>query len=274
LTLTVSLPPEACYVDGDTVRLAQVFSNLLNNACRYTPVGGTVEVGVKHDDANIEVSVRDSGIGVAPEMQERIFDLFEQANKSLERGTAGLGVGLTLARQLVQLHGGTVTMTSPGLRMGSCFTVRVPLLKVTDAPSATERRSDQSPATLKILVADDNVDLADSLAVLLQTQGHHVVIALDGEAALRAARDDVPDVALLDIGMPGRNGYEVARLLRSQSTTQGIYLVAITGWGQPADKAEADAAGFDLHLVKPVAPDELFKVLTRASGSPAAIGTA
>lgn len=263
LTLSISLPADAPYVDGDTVRLSQIFSNLLSNACRYTPRGGTIEVTVEHDDTSIEVSIRDSGIGVAPEMQDRIFELFEQVNKSLERGTAGLGIGLTLTRQLVQLHGGTVSMTSGGLGMGSCFTVSLPLLELTATIPSVTNRSIQRPAELNILVADDNVDLAESFAALLQMEGHHVEIALDGEAALKAALARVPDIALLDVGMPGRNGYDVARLLRSNGATKGIYLVAITGWGQPADKAEADAAGFDLHLVKPVEPDDILRILPK-----------
>ena len=274
LKLSVSLPRMALYVDGDAVRLSQVFSNLLTNACRYTPAGGSVDVSAKPEGPSIEVSIRDSGIGVAPELQERIFDLFEQANKSLERGTAGLGIGLTLTRQLVQLHGGAVFMTSAGLGMGSCFTVRLPLLDRTDVVQEVANRRTPRPSALNILLADDNVDLAESFATFLQMEGHHVEIAMDGEAALKAATERVPDAALLDIGMPGRNGYDVARMLRSNSITKNIYLVAITGWGQPADKAEADAAGFDLHLVKPVDPDELLKVLAKVFEATPADGAA
>ena len=261
LELSFAMPGQAMLVDGDSDRLSQVFSNLLNNACRYTPRGGTIDVAVRQDGATVEVAVRDSGIGIAPDLQERIFELFEQADKTLERGPAGLGIGLTLARQLVELHGGAISVTSEGLGHGSTFAVRLPLLDAVDEILPTTAVMGPAPAALDILIADDNVDLAESFAAILRAEGHRVEIALDGEAAVLAAQAHVPDVALLDIGMPKKNGYEVARSLRSRSATRGIHLIAITGWGQSSDKAQAAAAGFDLHLVKPVEPDQLLSVL-------------
>ncbi|HZF80970.1 MAG TPA: ATP-binding protein, partial [Rubrivivax sp.] len=261
LELALSLPNDPLHVDGDVVRLSQVISNLLNNACRYTPAGGRVDVIALQDGEAVQVAIRDSGIGVEPAMQERIFGLFEQADKSLERGAAGLGIGLTLARQLVQLHGGTLSVSSQGLGHGSCFTVRLPLLRnVPDALPAPVRAAG-GVDSLTVLIADDNVDLVESMALILRSEGCEVDTAHDGDAALDAAVKRVPDIALLDIGMPGRNGYDVARQLRSQVATRRIYLVAITGWGQDADRLAASAAGFDKHLVKPVNPDELISML-------------
>jgi signal transduction histidine kinase/ActR/RegA family two-component response regulator len=266
LKLTLSLPEASLHVDGDAVRLSQVFSNLLHNACRYTPSGGAIDVCTERVGESAEVTVRDSGIGVAPDMQERIFELFEQADKSLERGAAGLGIGLTLARQLVQLHSGTLSVSSAGLGKGSSFIVRLPLLQnvpvVAPAPLPMVSRS----ASMRVLIADDNPDLTESFAAILRGEGYVVDVATDGEEAVTAAIEHRPDVALLDIGMPRRNGYEVARLLRSRAATSGIYLVAITGWGQESDKANAKAAGFDCHLVKPVDPAKLLKVLGEAFG--------
>ncbi|MBA4263959.1 MAG: hypothetical protein C0453_02660 [Comamonadaceae bacterium] len=265
VTLRLHPTPEMLCVDGDPVRLAQVFSNLLNNACRYTPSGGKVDVHLVGEPASVFVFVQDTGVGVAPGMQKRIFDLFEQADKSIERGNAGLGVGLTLSRQIVELHKGQLTMTSAGQGMGSCFIVQLPRLKCigelaihTTGPQTVRLRR------LQILLADDNVDLADNFAELLRASGHAVDVVHDGEAALQAARDSVPDIALLDIGMPKLDGLEVARQLRGAEATSEILLVAISGWGSDADKAKAELAGFDHYLVKPVQPAELVEILVDA----------
>jgi len=252
-------------VDGDPVRLAQVFSNLLNNACRYTPRGGQVDVSLVGDATSVYVFVQDTGVGVEPGMQKRIFDLFEQADKSLERGNVGLGVGLSLSRQIVELHKGEVTMTSEGKGRGSCFTVQLPRLKCVGEPAmlAADSRAVHL-RRLQILIADDNIDLAESFAELLRASGHLVEVVHDGEAALQMARTQPPDIALLDIGMPKRDGFEVARQLRATPATSDILLVAISGWGAEADKRTAEQAGFDHYLVKPVEPADLVKILVEA----------
>ncbi len=269
LQLSLRAPQEALCVSGDAVRLTQVFSNLLSNACRYTPRGGRVDVTLSRDGDWVVVAIEDTGIGVEPAMQERIFDLFEQADKTLQRGSAGLGVGLTLSRQIIQLHHGTLSMHSEGLDRGSCFMVRLPRL---DCDAAEEGMApgfsrDATPAwgrPLRILIADDNVDLTESFTEILSSGGHEVEVVHDGEAAVRAARARVPDIALLDIGMPKLDGYQVARQLRADPLTQGIHLVAITGWGQAADIEAAHGAGFDHHLLKPIDPDELVRLLAEA----------
>lgn len=265
VTMRLHLPEETFHVNGDAVRLTQVFSNLLNNACRYTPSGGQVDVYVGSDGESVLVTVQDTGIGVAPEMQARIFELFEQADKSLERGNVGLGVGLTLSRQIVELHEGQVTMTSDGPGKGSSFVVRLPRLLGLDTGDRFSDAGDQrSIRQLRILIADDNVDLAEGFAEILRAKGHVVHVVHDGEAAIRWAFDALPDIALLDIGMPKCDGYEVARRLRRSRTTQHIHLVAITGWGQASDKEAASLAGFDHHLVKPVQPQELERNLVES----------
>lgn len=265
LALSVDLPKETICVDGDAVRLVQVLANLLNNACQYTPRGGRVEVVLTTEKSSVLIAVRDNGVGVAPDMQARIFDMFEQADKSLARVNAGLGLGLTLCRQIVELHNGEVTMTSDGAGRGSCFMVRLPRLECAcddegdaNGPDAMHLRP------LHILIADDNVDTADNFAELLRSSGHTVDVVHDGEAALRQAQTTTPDIALLDIGMPKIDGHEVARRLRRSELTSNIHLVAISGWGFAADKEAAKLAGFDHHLIKPVDPEELVKLLVEA----------
>ena len=265
VTLTLRPCTEEVWSAGDAVRLTQVFSNLLNNACRYTPAGGGVYVSIVGDAQWVVVAVRDTGIGVARHMQSRIFELFEQADTSQGRGRAGLGVGLTLCRQIVELHQGSIELSSAGPGCGSCFSVRLPRLQSDDlatdaAPSVNARHLRR----LRILIADDNVDLAENFAELLRASGHEVEVVHDGDAALQRARLTLPDIALLDIGMPKRDGYEVARQLKSMVPTDKIHLVAISGWGQPSDKENAIQAGFDRHLVKPVQAQELVRILVDA----------
>jgi signal transduction histidine kinase/ActR/RegA family two-component response regulator len=262
LELTSRLPTLPCPMVGDSARLLQVFSNLLNNACRYTPPGGRIEVEARALDGSVEVTVRDSGVGIEPTMQGRIFDLFEQADKSLERGNAGLGIGLTLARQLVQLHGGTIEAKSEGLGRGSTFVVRLPRAPAqADATTRTALAPLPAGGAVRVVLADDNVDFAESLQTILEMHGHRVVVVNDGEAALAAVRRQLPDVAVLDIGMPGLNGYEVARRLRADAATAALTLIAVTGWGQATDKQAAADAGFDKHLLKPLNPDDLLDIL-------------
>ena len=277
LVVASRLPEAPCPVVGDSARLLQVFANLLNNACRYTPPGGRIDVETRTVGADVEVTVRDTGVGVDPAMQQKIFDLFEQADKSLERGNAGLGIGLTLARQLVQLHGGEIGVVSDGIGRGSTFVVRLPRAERGAELAAPSRPAGSAAtATLRVVVADDNVDFAESLQAILEMKGHEVTVVHDGESALAAILRRPPDVAVLDIGMPGLNGYDVARRLRADPATASLALVAVTGWGQAADKQAAAEAGFDRHLVKPLAPDELLDVLAalppRGTAPPADAG--
>ncbi len=259
--LSLNVPPGPIFVEGDSTRLAQVFANLLNNAAKYTDEGGSIDVRLEESSEDVAVHIVDSGLGIAPEQQDSIFDMFVQVDQTLERGNKGLGVGLTLARQLVELHGGQLTVKSDGLGKGSEFTVRVPRGHV---PAA---QADEPPVIAlplprrRVLVADDNVDFANSLSSILESLGQQVTVVHDGFAALEAAGRIMPDHIFLDIGMPGMNGYDVAQRLRRQPATCDAVIVAITGWGQEKDRARARDAGFDQHLVKPVEVDKLVQLL-------------
>ena len=263
LTIEAHLPAHPCWVIGDSARLLQVFSNLLSNACRYTPEGGSIQVSASRNARGASVDVVDTGVGIDASLQERVFELFEQGDKSLERGNTGLGIGLTLARQLVLLHGGAIRVASEGIGRGSTFTVELPTIAATPdkaperppAPQATSLRG------LHILVADDNVDFAMSLQAVLEAAGIEVATAPDGLQALAAARARAPDIAILDIGMPGLNGYDLARALRADAATGAVVLFAVSGWGQAGDKDLAIKAGFDRHFVKPVAPEALLEAI-------------
>jgi PAS domain S-box-containing protein len=262
--LNVALPPEPLCVEGDLVRLAQVFANLLNNAAKYTGLAGHIWLTAERDDGEVRVRVRDDGIGMAPEVVPHIFDLFVQAGRSAARSQGGLGIGLTLVRRLVELHGGTVHASSPGPGHGSEFTVRLPLLATIPAPPPSQpRESRDVAAARRILVVDDNEDVADTLALLLRQGGHEVRVAHDGPAALEAARAYQPEVVLLDIGLPGMTGYEVAQHLRQQPPANLTLLIALTGYGQDEDRRRSSEAGFDLHLTKPVDPADLKRLLVR-----------
>jgi signal transduction histidine kinase len=263
----VDMPSEAVTVQGDRTRLAQVFSNLLNNAAKYTEPGGHVWLTLERGEGEAVVRVRDSGIGLAPHSLESIWDMFVQVDRSLERSQAGLGVGLTLAKRLVTLHGGTIGARSAGTGLGSEFEVRLPLAETTAiaAPTHPQARALRRPR--RILVADDNVDAATSLASLLAARGHDVRVAHDGAQALAVAREFEPEVAFLDIGMPKVQGYEVARRLREEAATSRCLLVALTGWGREDDRQRAREAGFDRHLVKPADPARIDEILEDAGGA-------
>lgn len=271
LAFDIDIPEERCTVRGDAARLLQVVSNLLSNAARYTPPGGRVRLAMRALPEVFEVDVADNGIGIAHEMQQRVFELFEQADKSLERGNAGLGIGLTLARQIVELHGGEIRLHSEGIGQGSTFTVRLPRPDRPDEPVQEQEPQVRGPArALDVVIADDNVDFAWSLSELLESAGHRVRVFHDGIDALQAIRTAPPEVAILDIGMPRMNGYEVARLVRAEIDA-AVVLVALTGWGQVGDREATTRAGFDHHLVKPVAPEELLALL-EARAKPAGDG--
>jgi CheY-like chemotaxis protein len=255
--LVVNLPADKMWIQGDPVRLAQVFSNLLNNACKFTEPGGEVTITATHDDDQVVVTVSDTGIGLAPNQLVSIFDMFSQVDQSLERTRSGLGIGLTLVKRLVELHDGTIVAYSAGLGQGSTFTVRLPALQdgAPEAPPITTPNSIIS--SKRILVTDDNKDAADSVATLLRMSGHEVETAYDGLEARQKAEVYKPDIMLLDIGLPGMNGYDVCRSIRQKPWGQAIRIVAVTGWGQDQDRRNAREAGFDDHLVKPVDPKSL-----------------
>jgi len=257
---SVSAPSEPAFLNADPVRFAQVLSNLLNNAAKYTPPGGRIALKAEHLGDEVEVSVTDNGIGISSESLESIFEMFTQIGSQSSNGQSGLGIGLSLAKGLVALHGGTIEAHSEGLGRGSEFRVRVPTRLTPDAGSATPGRRVMTPRRLKILVVDDNRDAAESLAMLLQLKGHEVQIAYDGENALQLAEDFRPHTVLLDLGMPKMNGYEACRRIREQTWGTQMTLIAVTGWGQEDDRRNSTAAGFDGHLVKPVDPETLEEV--------------
>ena len=262
--VSVILPEGDGGLVGDEIRLTQVVVNLLNNAVKFTPPGGRIQVTVERyeeDDPEypnqMRISVCDSGIGIDSETLPRIFDMFVQGDSTLESGHAGLGVGLTLVRNLVELHGGTVDVHSDGLGLGSEFTVMLPIDPEAHAVNvAPEATLSPAPTPLRILVADDYPDGREMLAFLLQRLGHTVAVAADGPGAIEVAADFLPDVAILDIGMPGLSGYAVARELRRQRGP-ALALVALSGLGEAADKARASEAGFDMHFTKPIDIDVL-----------------
>jgi PAS domain S-box-containing protein len=267
--LTVTLPPQPLRIMADPTRLEQVLTNLLNNANKYTDPRGCLGISVVREGKDVVLRVWDTGIGIPVDMLPKIFDLFVQAERRLDRSRGGVGIGLTLVKKLVELHGGRVEAASAGPGRGSEFVVRLPALpeEPAGAPTAAET-AETAPAprsALRILVVDDNVDAADSLTMLLQLAGHEVRTAHDGPTALLIAQAFHPEVVLLDIGMPGMDGYEVARRLRQQPQGQAAHLVALTGWGQETDRRRSTEAGFDYHLVKPVQPNALEEVLARSN---------
>jgi len=256
--LTLSLPGADVHVDGDSTRLEQVVANLVTNAAKYADPGGRIEVSVTREGDDAVLRVRDDGCGIAPEMLPRVFDLFAQADRGLDRAQGGLGIGLTVVKQLAELHGGRVEARSDGLGKGAEFVVRLPALvaaceETLRVPSPERARS----ARARVLLVEDNADAAESLVLLLELLGHRVRVTRDGPSALEAARANVPDVMIVDIGLPGMDGYEVARQVRQDAGLRPILLVALTGYGREDDRRRALAAGFDYHLVKPVNPDAL-----------------
>ena len=261
--LEVALPPQQVYIDGDSTRLAQVFANLLNNAAKYTPPGGRIRLSAERTGDEVVVSVKDNGIGFAPEMGPHLFEMFSQASPALERSQGGLGIGLSLVKALVEMHGGSVASRSAGPGTGSEFVVRLPVMAPDSGFAATHAGAAVATDTgrrWRVLVVDDLKDAADSLGVLLQTLGHEAHVAYDGEQAVAAARRLKPEVVFLDLGMPKVNGYEACRMIRNDFGN-AIFLVALTGWGQDEDRRRSAAAGFDRHLVKPVEPAALTTML-------------
>jgi PAS domain S-box-containing protein len=269
--LDVRIPKQPVRLEGDLTRLAQVVSNLLNNAAKYTQEGGRVWLDARIENQHVVLSVRDNGFGISPDLLPRVFDLFTQGDRTLDRAQGGLGIGLTLVKRLVEMHGGSVEAHSDGLGKGSEFIVRLPIIEAQAAQEPAESQGeqvreeaivhDESSRGLRILVVDDNIDAADSIAMLLNMEGHCTTTVNSAVEALQAVESFRPDVVLLDIGLPEMDGYEVARRLRSQNKVERMRLVAVTGYGQLADRERAAAAGFDKHLVKPVEPAVLNEFL-------------
>lgn len=252
-------------VEGDLTRLVQVLANLLNNAAKYTEVGGEIRVSAHAHGPLVELRVKDNGIGIAPESVPKLFNLFSRVESESQAPHGGLGVGLALVRNLVQMHAGEVAIHSAGLNQGSEFVVRLPLLgtRVNLAPAPAAQVEELDSASHRILVADDNADAMESLALLLELAGHEVRKASDGLEAVKVATAWQPDLALLDIGMPGLDGYEVARHIRAQPWGKRMMVVALSGWGQSEDIRSSSEAGFNLHLVKPISFEALNSVLSQ-----------
>jgi CheY-like chemotaxis protein len=268
--LTVRLPSEPLLLDADPVRLTQVLGNLLTNAAKYTEPPGRIWVSAAREGDTAVLRVQDNGIGIAQHMLPRIFDLFVQVDHTATKSQGGLGIGLTLVKNLVQMHNGTVEARSAGLGKGTELIVRLPLsveaLAQDTAGHARPPSAPPAPSGHRLLVADDNQDAANSLAMLLRMQGHEVRVAYSGVAALEITRSYIPDVVFLDIGMPGMDGYEVARRLRQLPGLESVVLAALTGWGQQEDRRRSAEAGFHHHLVKPVEPRTLAKLLAGLTG--------
>jgi PAS domain S-box-containing protein len=261
--LSVTLPREPLYLDADPTRLSQMILNLLNNAAKYTPAGGNISLAAEREGDEAVIVVRDSGIGIPREHLDSVFEMFSQLAPALDRSQGGLGIGLALVRGLAELHGGTVAAFSGGPGTGSEFVIRLPVSHTIAAPADDTAPEASHANGLRVVIVDDNADAADSLAMVLELEGHEVRTAGDGIAGLALIAEFAPQAVILDIGLPLLNGYEVARRIRVDHRDAGILLIAVTGWGQQQDKQTAVVAGFDHHFTKPVDPRELQKVLVR-----------
>jgi len=263
--MQIVLPPEPVTLYADPARLAQVFSNLLNNACKYTEPGGRIRLTAERKGGDVVVSVKDNGVGIPTALLPHIFEIFMQVDPSLERSQSGLGIGLTLVKRLVEMHGGSIEARSEGIGKGSEFIVRLPLPieKPAVGQSAGTPGKEQPTAARRILIVDDNRDSTESLALLLKISGNVTRTAYDGLEAVEAAERFQPDVVLLDIGLPKLNGNDAARRIREQPWGKDMMLVALTGWGQEDDRRRSKEAGFDHHMVKPVDYSALMTLLSR-----------
>jgi signal transduction histidine kinase len=259
--LKTSLPPEPLWLDGDPVRLAQILANLLNNASKYTPPGGHLEVTVRREHQHAVIGVRDDGAGIAPAALPGLFQMFSRGDRSSGLDQSGLGVGLALARRLAEMHGGSLEAQSSGLKQGSEFTVRLPLAPALAPQESVAEQPEPKLPPRRVLVVDDNRDAGDSLALVLSFLGAEVRVARDGPEALETFSTYSPSMVLLDIGMPGMDGYEVARTIRQRFPERSPALVALTSWGQLDDRRLAREAGFDRHLIKPAEIDTLQSLL-------------
>jgi PAS domain S-box-containing protein len=267
-TLEIALPEQPVVVDADLTRLAQVVQNLLHNSAKYTPPGGRIVLSLQREGDVAVIRVRDNGIGMASDLLPKVFDLFLQGERPTDASDGGLGIGLTLVRQLVELHGGSVEASSEGPGRGAEFVVRLPCRPSNEAPTlpkekATASESQDASEGCRILVVDDNRDSAESMALLLRLSGHETWLAFDGNTAVSLAAEHAPDAVLLDIGLPGMDGYQVASRLRELPQTSHSLLIALTGYGQEEDRQRSRAAGFSEHFVKPVDPESLFRAIAR-----------
>jgi PAS domain S-box-containing protein len=264
--------PAGLSIHGDMTRITQVFLNILNNAAKYTPESGEIRVHGRMEGNDVCVKIRDTGVGIPPALLDQVFDLFAQGERTLDRSEGGLGIGLTLARRIVALHGGSIAARSEGVGRGSEFEVRLPRLRAGKAAPAAASQTPAIPSagpSRAILVVDDNVDSANSMAMLLRLGGHEVEVAHDGPSAIDRVAQNIPDIVLLDIGLPGMNGYEVAEKLRERfDRTNQLRIYAMTGYGQAQDRARSMESGVDGHLVKPVLPDELLRIVAKPAESP------
>jgi PAS domain S-box-containing protein len=266
--LTVSLPHEPIQIDADPVRLSQVFSNLLNNSAKYTDAQGHISLTATPDEHHVVVSVKDTGIGISPEVLPRIFEIFSQSPRTLDRSQGGLGIGLSLVRGIVALHHGSIEVQSRGAGQGSEFIVRLPIAAKAAIEKSGTMETVVEPVRLterRILIVDDNRDGADSLAMLLRILGNDVATVYDGEQAFRTAETMHPDLILLDITMPKMNGYETCRRIRQEAWGREILMVAVTGWGQDEDRLRAEESGFDGHLLKPLVAEDLSRLIATLS---------
>lgn len=266
--LTLSMPAKPILLHVDPNRLAQVISNMLNNSAKYTPTGGKIELSAKLIDPEVLISIKDNGIGIPSEMLTSIFDMFTQVDRSLETGYKGLGIGLTLVKRLVEMHEGSISVSSEGENKGSEFVVRLPVLKETTADITQSMMPGTSISQRhRILVVDDNSDSANMLSLIVKMLGNEVQVASDGLQAVKLAEEFLPQVILMDIGMPHMNGYEAAKLIRQKPWGKEMMLVALTGWGQDEDRLRSKEAGFDHHLVKPAEPVELQRILAKVEST-------
>jgi CheY-like chemotaxis protein len=265
--LTVSLPPDPVEVEGDLTRLSQVISNLLDNAAKYTEEGGNIWLTSEKLGSQVVIRVKDDGMGISSHILPHVFDLFIQSDRALDRSQGGLGIGLTLVRRLVELHGGRVEAHSAGPGKGSEFVIYLPAATVAESKSEMAEpvaaASVTSVGRCRILVVDDNMDSAESMATLLKLYGHEVRVAYDGLAAVESALAFRPQIVLLDIGLPGLDGYEVAHRLRHSDETKDIFLIALTGYGRTEDRVRALTSGFNYHITKPVDPGELDMIIKK-----------
>ena len=266
--LTVSLPAGDTWLNVDPVRIAQALGNLLHNAAKFTPPGGHIRVEAGRAGEQLEIAVIDDGVGISAETLPLVFDLFTQDERSLERSQGGLGIGLSLVRGMVEMHGGSVRAESAGLQHGSRFTIRLPLAANAAPHQGVTTEAASSLQGRRVLVVEDNVDAAETLGMMLTTHGHDVTVVTDSDSAIPAARAARPEVVLLDIGLPGMDGYQLARRLREDPETRDAYLIAVSGYGQDRDRARSADAGFDLHLTKPVEPAHLVEAIGAAVERP------
>jgi CheY-like chemotaxis protein/two-component sensor histidine kinase len=260
--LGMTVPAEPLWLEADATRVAQIISNIINNSAKYTPEGGEIRLIVERLGDEVAIQVADNGIGIPREMLTKVFDLFAQIGDAVERSQGGLGLGLSLAKKLVELHGGSITAESDGLGRGATFTVRLPLASAPREAPHGERSASAAPPQ-RILVVDDNVDAAEMLAMLLSNDGHTTCVETESSDAVETAIRFRPDAVLLDIGMPHVNGFEVARRMRQRPELASAVLIALTGWGSEEDRERSRQAGFDYHLTKPVLPSAVNELVAR-----------